>query len=321
MAIPWVTVGALSSFGSFVYTVMDDDVSNDQIIDHLNRIEDKVDEIIGNQFELIEAIHKLPYMTKRIVEHALVDNNYSYLKSHFSAFMELSSQRKRRKYVKRNFERIRELFEYVVDFEKRIDGQFKLISASEQMYIMMLESKYGILLMKKKFVEKIDEIEGFVEDIETNLGNHSHNLTHRYLKHRYIKSQNYTPSMQLEEFTIRWNTSQVRDCLNPREPDFKRAQVPDEESTWYCAPPNRVVEGIEFRDRFNRVRKKVEYVIVESIKETVNYEAHSALLDKVYRPYLDRMESHEEEYISKNLYAGELDDAIDLNEKGDGGIK
>ncbi|MBQ0798521.1 MAG: hypothetical protein KBT63_04495 [Porticoccaceae bacterium] len=307
MPIPWVAIGALSSFGSFAYTVLKNDASNDEIIEYLNKLEIKIDEIIHNQSQLITSIHKLPDMVGRVVESALVDQNYSYLNSYFSAFMELSSDRKRRRYVRKNFERIRELFEYTVDYEKRIDGQLNLMNASEQMYVMMLQSETGITLMKRKFIEKTDEIEGFVDDVESKLVGYDQALATRYLKHRYIASQNYNPPMKINELKIQWRDNWVRDCIKPGESDFKYQLDFDVKSSWSCPSPNRTIDGAEFKRRFRRIKSKVNHEITSSAETTKNFESHKALLEKVYQPYIDKLIKHQEEYSNKNLFLSELD--------------
>lgn len=302
MPIPWVAIGALSSAGSFAYTVFKSDASNQEILEYLMKLEIKIDEIIATQSAIIESINKLPFMLSRIVHSALVDQNYSYIHSHFSAYIGLGSESDRNAYITKNYERIRELFEYVVDFENRADGQIKLMSASEKMYVMMMNSETGIFLMKNTFVRKIDEIKDFVEDIEQSLLNKDNDFKNRLLKHRYIKSHNYTPPMKLEKFSISWQDTWVRDCIKPDEPDFLYQSDAGIKSTWHCPSPNRTIEGAEFKNRFNRIRTKVNNAITNSIEESKAHETHRDLIDKVYRPYISKLESHLAEYKKMGLF-------------------
>jgi hypothetical protein len=302
MPIPWATIGALSSAASFVYTVFDSDVSNQEILEYLTRLEIKIDEIILSQSALMASINRLPIMLDRVVRAALVDQNYSYINSHFSAYISLSSDSEKQKYIERNYERIRELFEYVVDFEGRIDGQIRLISASEKMYAMLLKSEAGIYLMRNTFLRKVDEVNGFVEDIEQSLIGRDAELSGRLLRHRYIKSHNYAPPMKPEAFLISWREESIRDCVKPGEPDFLAKPDVNLELSWYCPAPNVTIEGAEFKNRFNRIRMKVNDAVNNSIEEAKNYESHSALLEKVYRPYVLKLESHLLQYKSAKLF-------------------
>lgn len=226
-----IVIGAISAAAG-LFNAVDEATSNraireklDKVIDYLQAIDRKIDEIRAQNAEILRKLDELPKIVRAIVQEivdiALLDERYTTLRD---IHLNITTLRRDRDYriTQPGWKNLSLALTYLFDHENRISHIFRLISACElalattrnqarPFIVALLKGKLALLHALKKDYEAA--VSGELASLKAQLDNADYITHHNLNEHLVDFSQlNYgkQPNRQRTVQYIDWNAALER---------------------------------------------------------------------------------------------------------------